>query len=86
MSCIQIYKYLAFIVMDQRDRGVGTGESRSSLRYYHDRLVIADFTTLGRSHIYGLPYPSAESLDPMDLYYVLMFQDHPQKFPIYTYT
>ena len=38
--------------------------------------VIVDFTTLGRSHIYGLPYPSANSLDPMDLYYPLMFQDH----------
>ena len=45
-----------------------------------------DFTTLGRSHIYGLPCPSVDSLDPMDLYYALMFQDHPQKLPIYTYT
>ena len=33
--------------------------------------------TPGRSHIYGLPCPSADSLDPMDLYYTLMFQVHP---------
>ena len=40
-------------------------------------FVIADFTTPGRSHIYGLPYPSADSLDSMELYYALMFEDHP---------
>ena len=28
--------------------------------------VTADFTTHGGSHIYGFPYPSADSLDPMD--------------------
>ena len=28
--------------------------------------VIADFTTHGESHFYGLPYPSTDSLDPMD--------------------
>ena len=28
--------------------------------------VTADFTTHGGSHLYGLPYPSADSLDPMD--------------------
>ena len=28
--------------------------------------VIANFTTHGESHFYGLPCPSAESLDPMD--------------------
>ena len=28
--------------------------------------VIVDFTTHGGSHFYGLPYPSADSLDPMD--------------------
>ena len=28
--------------------------------------VIADFTTHGESHFYGLPYPSVDSLDPMD--------------------
>ena len=28
--------------------------------------VIVDFTTHGRSHIYGLPCPSKNSLDPMD--------------------
>ena len=39
--------------------------------------VIAYFTTPGRSHIYGLPCPSVDSLYPMDLYYTLMFQDHP---------
>ena len=30
--------------------------------------VIADFTTHGRSHIYGLHYPSADTLDPMDYF------------------
>ena len=49
-------------------------------------FVIADFTTLGWSHIYGLACPSADSLDPMDLYYTLMFQYHPQKSHVYTYT
>ena len=48
--------------------------------------VIDDFTSSGRSHIYGLPCPSADSLDPIDLYYTLMFQEHPQQFPVYTYT
>ena len=28
--------------------------------------VTADFTTHGGSHLYGLPCPSADSLDPMD--------------------
>ena len=28
--------------------------------------VTANFTTHGRSHIYGLPCPSADSLEPMD--------------------
>ena len=28
--------------------------------------VIADFTTHDESHFYGLPCPSADSLDPMD--------------------
>ena len=28
--------------------------------------VTSNFTTHGGSHIYGLPYPSANSLDPMD--------------------
>ena len=28
--------------------------------------VISDFTTHGKTHFYGLPYPSADSLDPMD--------------------
>ena len=41
--------------------------------------VTVDFTTHGRSHIYGLLCPSANSLDPMDLYYPLMFQDNPLK-------
>ena len=30
--------------------------------------VIADFTTHGGSHFYGLPYPSANSLDPMEYF------------------
>ena len=41
--------------------------------------VIADFTTHGWSHIYGLPCPSVDSMDPTDMYYTLMFQDHPLK-------
>ena len=28
--------------------------------------VTVDFTTHGGSHLYGLPCPSADSLDPMD--------------------
>ena len=48
-------------------------------------FVTANFTTPGWSHVYGLPYPSTESLDPIDLYYTLMFQDQPKKFPVYTY-
>ena len=31
-------------------------------------FLTADFTTHGKSHIYGLPYPSADSLDPMDYF------------------
>ena len=48
--------------------------------------VIADFTTLGRSHIFGLPCPYADSLDPMELYYTLLFQYYPQKSHVYNYT
>ena len=48
--------------------------------------VIADFTTLGRSHIYGIPCPFVDSLDPIYIYYTLMFQYYPQKSLIYTYT
>ena len=29
-------------------------------------FVTADFTTHGESTFYGLPYPSADSLDPME--------------------
>ena len=32
-------------------------------------IVIVDFTTHGESHFYGLPYPYADSLDPMDHFY-----------------
>ena len=53
---------------------------------HQEAYVIDDFTTPGISHIYGLPYPFVDPLDPMDLYYPLMFQDHPQKLPVYTYT
>ena len=40
-------------------------------RFFHaqrgiDVVVIANFTTHGESHFYGLPCPSADSLDPMD--------------------
>ena len=31
-------------------------------------VVTADFTTHGGSHIYGLPCPSVDSLDPMDYF------------------
>ena len=31
--------------------------------------VIADFTTHGESHFYGLPCPSADSLYPMDHFF-----------------
>ena len=31
-------------------------------------FVIADFTTHGRSHIYGIPCPSVDYLDPMDCF------------------
>ena len=30
------------------------------------KFVTADFTTHGGSHLYGLPCPSTDSLDPMD--------------------
>ena len=36
-------------------------------------IVTADFSTHGGSHLYGLPYPSADSLDPMDHFVPLMF-------------
>ena len=39
--------------------------------------VIADFTTLGRSHLYGLPCPSANSLDPPFSIYTLINQESP---------
>ena len=58
----------------------------NSMYHFTAVPVIADFTTLGRSHIYGLPCFSANFLDPMDLYYTLMFQYHPKKFLFYTYT
>ena len=32
-------------------------------------VVTADLTTYGESHIYGLPCPSTDSLDPMDQYF-----------------
>ena len=35
--------------------------------------VIADFTTHGESHFYGLPCPSVDSLDPVDIFVLLMF-------------
>ena len=53
---------------------------------YGEISVIADFTTHGRSHIYGLPCPSTDSLDPMDLYYTLISKDNPQNLLVYTYT
>ena len=43
--------------------------------------VTTDFTTHGGSHLYGLPYPSVDSLDPMGSYYPLMLQFHPLKTP-----
>ena len=55
------------------------------INFYFKPHVIADFTTPGRSPIYGLPCPYADSLDPMYLYYTLMFQYYPQKSATYTY-
>ena len=49
-------------------------------------VVTVDFTTCGGSHIYGLPYPYEDDLDPMELYHTFMFQYHPQKSPFCTYT
>ena len=60
--------------------------AEQSVSILTDPGVIDDFTTHGWSHIYGLPYPSTESLDPMELYYTLMFQVHPQKTLIYFFT
>ena len=57
----------------------------SDLTHY-GAYVIVDFTTPGRSHFYGLPCLYADSLDPMDLYYPLIFQDHPLKPPFYCCT
>ena len=31
-------------------------------------VLVADFTTHGESHFYGLPCPSVDSLDPMDYF------------------
>ena len=38
-------------------------ENMNSLKFVSVR---DDFTTHGGSHLYGLPCPSADSLDPMD--------------------
>ena len=40
--------------------------SISHMKNTHITVVTTDFTTHGRSHIYGLPYPYADALDPMD--------------------
>ena len=45
-------------------------------------IVTADFTTHGESHLYGLPYPFVESLDPMDHFVPLMFPISSLKTPI----
>ena len=34
--------------------------------HFMAHIVTVDFTTHGGSHIYGLPCPSVDSLDPMD--------------------
>ena len=51
--------------------------------------VIADFTTDGESHFYGLPCPSAESLDPMDHFCCFdvskIIPKNMQKFPYATF-
>ena len=42
---------------------------RGLLKFFHTPRMVSvttDFTTHGGSHIYGLPYPSADSLDQMD--------------------
>ena len=51
--------------------------------------VIGDFTTHGKSHFYGIPYPYADSLDPMDHFrsfdvsYII--PKNMQKFPYATF-
>ena len=60
------------------------GSSRGGLLLWvHKQGVIADFTTHGSSHIYGLPCPSTDSMKPMKLYYPLKFQDDPLKTLVY---
>ena len=46
---------------------------RVNAHFFIKIVVTLDFTTHGWSHIYGLPCPSVDSLDPMDWYYTLMF-------------
>ena len=48
--------------------------------------IIDYFTTSGRSHIYDLPYPFADSLDPMDQYYTFDVSNIIPKTPIIGYT
>ena len=74
--------YLILLILGELP-GLCTGPT---WQYIPRDIVIADFTTLGRSHLYCLPCPSADSLDLMDLYYTLMFQYYPQKSHVYTYT
>ena len=40
--------------------------SKTHMNCFDFPIVTVDFTTHGRSHLYGLPCPSADSLDPMD--------------------
>ena len=44
------------------------GANPIDLGFWVFSIVIAYFTTHDKSHIYGLPYPSTDSLDPMDQY------------------
>ena len=51
--------------------------------------VIADFTTHGESHFYGLPCPSVDSLNPMDHFCTFdvskIIPKNMQKFPYVTF-
>ena len=60
----------------------------SNLTHY-GAFVTADFTTHGESHFYGLPYLSADSLDPMDHFFTFdvynIIPKNMQKFPYVTF-
>ena len=60
VSHLRIFSYPVYIHIPK--------EKRTKLDPSRKKGVIADFTTHGESHFYGLPYPYAYFLDPMDLF------------------